>query len=143
VVQSGTPIELFEKPKHTFVGHFIGSPGMNLMPCGVKGNKAVVGGVELEAANAGAAKNGSLELGIRPEFIRFADKGLDASIVKVADIGRMRVVETRLPAGQSVKLLVPEGEEIPSSKVKLAFDPTHSFVYSNGWLAGEAGGATS
>ena len=33
VVQIGTPVELFEKPKHTFVGHFIGSPGMNLLPC--------------------------------------------------------------------------------------------------------------
>ena len=28
IVQTGTPVELFEKPKHTFVGHFIGSPGM-------------------------------------------------------------------------------------------------------------------
>ena len=27
VVQIGSPVELFEKPKHTFVGHFIGSPG--------------------------------------------------------------------------------------------------------------------
>ncbi len=26
IVQIGTPIELFERPKHTFVGHFIGSP---------------------------------------------------------------------------------------------------------------------
>ena len=33
VVQVGTPKELFEKPEHTFVGHFIGSPGMNLLPC--------------------------------------------------------------------------------------------------------------
>ena len=32
VVQVGTPKELFEKPEHTFVGHFIGSPGMNLLP---------------------------------------------------------------------------------------------------------------
>ena len=31
VVQIGTPVELFEKPRHTFVGHFIGSPGMNLL----------------------------------------------------------------------------------------------------------------
>ena len=29
VVQSGTPAELFDKPAHTFVGYFIGSPGMN------------------------------------------------------------------------------------------------------------------
>ena len=29
VVQMGTPEELFETPQHTFVGYFIGSPGMN------------------------------------------------------------------------------------------------------------------
>ncbi|MEP0508681.1 MAG: ABC transporter ATP-binding protein, partial [Aurantimonas coralicida] len=28
VVQIGTPEELFERPQHTFVGYFIGSPGM-------------------------------------------------------------------------------------------------------------------
>ena len=35
VVQAGTPVELFERPRHTFVGHFIGSPGMNVLPCAV------------------------------------------------------------------------------------------------------------
>src|SRR5690606_2597411 len=29
VMQRGTPDELFERPAHTFVGNFIGSPGMN------------------------------------------------------------------------------------------------------------------
>jgi glycerol transport system ATP-binding protein len=33
VVQIGTPEDLFERPQHTFVGHFIGSPGMNVLPC--------------------------------------------------------------------------------------------------------------
>ncbi|TIW39645.1 MAG: ABC transporter ATP-binding protein, partial [Mesorhizobium sp.] len=32
IVQIGSPAELFERPKHTFVGYFIGSPGMNVMP---------------------------------------------------------------------------------------------------------------
>ena len=36
IVQTGTPVELFEKPKHTFVGHFIGSPGMNILPCEIE-----------------------------------------------------------------------------------------------------------
>ena len=31
VVQIGTPEELFERPAHTFVGYFIGSPGMNVV----------------------------------------------------------------------------------------------------------------
>ena len=30
IVQIGTPEELFERPAHTFVGYFIGSPGMNV-----------------------------------------------------------------------------------------------------------------
>ena len=31
-VQIGTACDLFERPQHTFVGHFIGSPGMNFLP---------------------------------------------------------------------------------------------------------------
>ena len=51
VVQLGTPQELFERPAHRFVGYFIGSPGMNFLPCrleddGVRidGTDAVLGG---------------------------------------------------------------------------------------------------
>ena len=39
IVQIGTPIDLFEQPAHTFVGHFIGSPGMNILPCVVENTK--------------------------------------------------------------------------------------------------------
>src|SRR5215210_1937902 len=42
VVQTGTPEELFARPAHTFVGHFIGSPGMNVMPCRVEGATAYI-----------------------------------------------------------------------------------------------------
>ena len=40
VVQMGTPQELFETPAHTFVGYFIGSPGMNLLDAEVTGDRA-------------------------------------------------------------------------------------------------------
>jgi glycerol transport system ATP-binding protein len=42
VVQIGTPEELFETPEHTFVGYFIGSPGMNLLDAKVEGASAQV-----------------------------------------------------------------------------------------------------
>ncbi len=38
-VQIGTPAELFETPEHTFVGYFIGSPGMNLLDGKVHGTR--------------------------------------------------------------------------------------------------------
>ena len=139
VVQTGTPVELFERPMHTFVGHFIGSPGMNLLPCEVKGGKASVAGVTVKAANAEAVKEapGKLELGVRPEFVSFAKTGLPADVVKVADAGRFRIVETRA-GGTSVKLLVKEGDAIPEGSAHLAFDPAHTQVYRDGWMVGAA-----
>ncbi|MEM9840946.1 MAG: ABC transporter ATP-binding protein, partial [Pseudomonadota bacterium] len=44
VVQIGTPVELFERPAHTFVGHFIGSPGMNVLPAEVRDGGAFFAG---------------------------------------------------------------------------------------------------
>ena len=143
VVQTGTPIELFDKPRHTFVGHFIGSPGMNFLPCEVKGGKAIIGGQALSASNGTSAAKGKLELGIRPEFVTFNKTGLAVDIMKVADIGRVRVVETRLATGQSIKLVVPEGQDIPVGKAKVSFDPKRSYIYANSWLAGDKMGATS
>jgi glycerol transport system ATP-binding protein len=142
VVQSGTPIELFERPRHTFVGHFIGSPGMNLLPCEVKGGKVFVGGQMVEAANAALATGNKLELGVRPEFVSFAAKGLAAEVVRVSDIGRYRVVEARV-ANTSVKLIVPEGESIPDGKTHLAFDAAHTQVYADGWIAGDKRGVAA
>lgn len=40
VVQFGTPQELFETPAHTFVGYFIGSPGMNILDVHHHGGKS-------------------------------------------------------------------------------------------------------
>ena len=134
VVQIGTPVELFERPRHTFVGHFIGSPGMNVLACTVDGGKAVVAGQPIAAANAEAARGrDKLELGVRPEFVAFAPSGLPAQIVKVADAGRFRIVEART-AGGPVKLLVSEAEALPAGSAFLAFEPGHARVYAGGWL---------
>jgi glycerol transport system ATP-binding protein len=135
VVQIGTPVDLFERPKHTFVGHFIGSPGMNLLPCQVENGTAVFAGQAIGTLNATAYRgNGKqLELGVRPEFVRFAPQGIPVQIVKVADAGRYRIVETRHADG-TIKLLVPEGAEIPTEGAHVQFDPTHTQVYQDGWM---------
>jgi glycerol transport system ATP-binding protein len=135
IVQIGTPIELFEKPKHTFVGHFIGSPGMNVLPCKVVNGKAIVAGKTVETINAGAYRgNGKkLELGVRPEFVHFAETGIPVQIVKVADAGRFKIVETRNSEGK-INLLVREGRDIPSENVNVVFDPGHTQVYEDGWM---------
>ena len=77
VVQIGTPEELFERPAHTFVGYFIGSPGMNVLPAAVDGRTAHIGdsaitlGSQLPDIRRARQR---VELGIRPEFLRVAER---------------------------------------------------------------------
>ncbi|MGB7480020.1 MAG: ABC transporter ATP-binding protein, partial [Burkholderiaceae bacterium] len=77
VVQTGSAQALFEEPAHTFVGYFIGNPGMNLLPCTLADGAAWLGNgpdgqlaLTLPAAAAQAlAAAGQATLGIRPEFV--------------------------------------------------------------------------
>ncbi len=137
VVQTGTPEELFERPRHTFVGHFIGSPGMNVIPCTVEGGRALVEGTAFETANPlpPGTPEGVFEIGIRPEFLRLAESGVPATLNSVADAGRFRIADVTC-LGHRLKLLVPEGREIPATDLRLAFDPAHTWLYRDGWLAG-------
>ncbi|ODN71828.1 sn-glycerol-3-phosphate ABC transporter ATP-binding protein UgpC [Methylobrevis pamukkalensis] len=67
IEQSGTPMELYERPASLFVATFIGSPAMNVIPHGA-------------AVAAGLVPQGAPEatLGIRPEHMRLVE-GLAAS----------------------------------------------------------------
>jgi len=147
MVQAGTPEELFLTPNHTFVGHFIGSPGMNVIPCDIDGNgRAVLEGHVVPSANTVlAGASGRFEIGIRPEFIGIVgsgqnDIGLPATVTKLSDAGRFRIAEA-ICLGQGLKFLVPEDHPIPAGEVRLGFDPTRTNIYHNGWLAGHEGGS--
>jgi glycerol transport system ATP-binding protein len=133
VVQIGTPQELFEQPRHTFVGHFIGSPGMNVLPVAIENGKAVFAGQAISVANPPGDGDGKLELGVRPEFVRFGATGIPATITGVADAGRFRIVDVQT-AGIRIKLLVEEGTAIPSGSAHLVFDPQQTRLYRDGWL---------
>jgi glycerol transport system ATP-binding protein len=137
IVQAGTPVDLFERPNHTFVGHFIGSPGMNVLPCTVENGKAFFAGTAIETANAAAYRGDGavLELGVRPEFVSFAADGIPVDIVKVVDAGRHRIVEAA-HAGHRIKMLLPEGRPIPDGGARLRFAPERTRVYQDGWMVG-------
>ena len=134
VVQVGTPVELFEKPKHTFVGHFIGSPGMNVLPCELVGGQAIFAGAALRTASETASGDGAvLEIGVRPEFVRFDDGGFPVEIVKVDDLGRYRIVEV-VREGHSIKMIAGEDAHIPSQSPRVSFEPEHTRIYADGWV---------
>ncbi len=91
VVQMGSPEALFDRPAHTFVGHFIGSPGMNFVPVTVRGDALELAGARLPAGAGRHLPEGPLTLGIRPEYLELsapdAAGALRAVVRQVQDIG--------------------------------------------------------
>ncbi|MBX6321944.1 MAG: ABC transporter ATP-binding protein [Rhodospirillaceae bacterium] len=140
VLQVGTPQELFETPRHTFVGYFIGSPGMNLLPCRVADGAALVDGhrIALDPARAhkAAAATGRVEIGIRPQFLQLAPAaaaGVPARMVGVEDLGAFRIVTARFGA-HVVKVRVPEDQPVPADEAALVFPPQWTRLYVDGRL---------
>jgi glycerol transport system ATP-binding protein len=137
VVQIGTPVDLFERPKHTFVGHFIGSPGMNVLPCTLDGATPIFDGVPVPTAYPAPGNGGAqrLEIGVRPEFVSFAEDGIPVQIVRLSDAGHYQIVDVR-HGEHLIKLLAPEGAVLPSESAHVRFDPAHTRIYADGWMMG-------
>ncbi|QRM53330.1 ABC transporter ATP-binding protein [Sinorhizobium sp. BG8] len=135
IVQIGTPAELFEKPSHTFVGYFIGSPGMNVLPAQIDGSTVTLGtdriALDFQPKVAAGAKT---ELGIRPEFVRLGREGMHVRVSKVEDIGRQKIVRAEF-AGKPIAIVVPEDGEIPAD-ARITFDPSAINIYANSWRVG-------
>lgn len=118
-VQVGSADALFERPEHMFVGHFIGSPGMNFLPASL-----------LPKAPAQA-----VTAGIRPEYVGLARQGdegaLQGTVVQVQDIGTYwlltaRIGEATVRARLSPDTLVPP----PGAAVWLGVVGTHTCFYA-------------
>jgi len=159
VVQVGTPQELFERPAHTFVGYFIGSPGMNLLACTLEGGAAIVDGQRVPIAEAiyaraeravrdaedGAqAGRAELRIGVRPELVRRVAEGGEASVraevVQVEELGRYRIATARLGA-QIIKVRLSEEEPVAAGDALwLELPPRWTTIYVAGRAVAADGG---
>jgi multiple sugar transport system ATP-binding protein len=76
IEQVGTPREVYERPATVFVGGFLGTPAMNLLPARVEGDAIVAG--PFRVPRPGAAfdgSDGSVTLGVRPEYVGIHEVG--------------------------------------------------------------------
>ena len=138
IVQIGTPAELFERPSHTFVGYFIGSPGMNVMPVKVNGATAIVGDQTVNLPGTPKLSGQSkIELGIRPEFLRLGREGMPVTVAKVEDIGRQKIVRAQF-AGNPLSIVIPEDADIPADP-KVTFVPEGVGIFADSWRVGMEG----
>jgi glycerol transport system ATP-binding protein len=128
LVQIGTPQELFENPKHKFVGFFIGSPGMNFLTCTLDGNVARVDGAAIilddETAAMGQKTQGKLEIGIRPMYLEVhteaVQDGVPVTIKFVEDQGSFKILTVNM-AGHTLRARLAEDQPVPSKDAWLRF----------------------
>ena len=141
IVQIGTPEDLFETPQHSFVGYFIGSPGMNFLPCRLEGNLARVDDIGIpldeETAALGNKARGKMEIGIRPSYIQLRSKqekgSIPARVRTVEDQGNFKIVVLSLPE-TTLRAKVPEGTPVPEGPVWLVFPPEKLRLFADGRL---------
>lgn len=137
VVQMGTPEELFETPAHTFVGYFIGSPGMNLFDAEIRGTEAHLHGVSVPLGAGYGPMTGRTQIGVRPDYVTLSENGLPVTIKRVEDVGRHRILRAEL-AGQPLNAILPEGATLPANP-RVSFAPDKINVYADDWRV-KAGG---
>ncbi len=108
-VQVGTASELFERPRHTFVGNFIGSPGMNFLSARGTGNGIQIGPHTLAAPSPALAAIDRFTLGVRPEYVQLAAAGsagaLPAVVTQAQDIGTYWLVTARIGTAADAPVL--------------------------------------
>jgi glycerol transport system ATP-binding protein len=133
VLQVAPPARLFEQPKHTFVGYFIGSPGMNLVAAEVDGHVARVAGQTIElGARYPKLAAGSTVLGFRPDYTSLvSDGGVPVQVRRVEDLGRRRLARVAL-GPHEIFATVPPGVSIDGGgEAGLAIRQDRLFVYAN------------
>jgi glycerol transport system ATP-binding protein len=132
IVQIGAPEELFERPSHTFVGYFIGSPGMNVIPTTLDGASMRLGAYSAPLPVAPRLRGKpKLEMGVRPEYVRIGAQGIPATITRIEDAGRFRIVRAMVQ-GHSITAISPEGDELPADP-HITFDPKGVHLYADSW----------
>lgn len=133
IMQVGTPRELYENPQNVFVAQFIGSPKMNMMPCGTDGDQFTLsGGGPGPLQNA--AQSDAVQLGARPEHIEVVAPGtghcdgvvqvseyLGADYFHYVDCGDLGLLTVRT-AGSA--------EGLEGQSVGLKFDPTRLHFFN-------------
>ena len=124
VVQIGTPEALFESPAHRFVGHFIGTPGMNFLNCEWRDAPFVEGVALTTSSRQHPAAATSLMLGIRPEYVEVhrapGPNRVPATIASVQDQGTQLMVQFNV------------GERTAWGKLRSTREPPHrgpAFIY--------------
>jgi multiple sugar transport system ATP-binding protein len=140
VEQTGSPLELYDRPENLFVAGFIGSPAMNLLKGKIKlnGKPTFVtdDGLTLPLTSAPSGADGRPVIyGIRPEHLALGGSDLKAEVTVIEPTGSETQVFARLGQQKLVgvfreRVAAKPGEALPIIIPNL--DAVHLFDESSG-----------
>jgi glycerol transport system ATP-binding protein len=142
IVQFGSPRELFEDPKHTFVGYFIGSPGMNfispeLTSRGLEFEGNVMPVNQALVDHVRTLETSNIKLGIRPEFVHVwaenNDDAFEVTIQDIEDLGTYRIMSFMF-GSIPMKARLHEDQKVPVKKARVSFPEQWLKVYVDEYL---------
>jgi multiple sugar transport system ATP-binding protein len=94
LLQFATPREIYERPATSFVGAFLGTPRMNLVPARAEGDAIVAGPFRFPRPDG--VLPAALEVGIRPEHVSLGTAAERGEVIAVEPLGAETHVVVRL-----------------------------------------------
>jgi multiple sugar transport system ATP-binding protein len=136
VEQIGSPLDVYDCPKNTFVATFIGSPAMNLVRGTITANHFRTSeGIDFPIGAAPPASEGrSIICGIRPEHFKISDHGTAAEVIIVEPTGSETQIVARVGSQELVCVFRDRFFPKPGETISIIPDPRflHLFNSSNG-----------
>ena len=139
VEQSGSPLDLYDRPENLFVAGFIGSPAMNLLAGKIRVNGKpsfeTADGIVLPLSTAPANSDGKPAIyGIRPEHLSLGGNSLKANVTVVEPTGSETQVFAKLGGEEVVAVFRERHQFNPGDTVRLKPNPTlvHLFDETTG-----------
>jgi multiple sugar transport system ATP-binding protein len=139
IQQVGKPEDVYHKPTNMFVANFLGSPGMNFIPCamdsGKKTLKLDIDGRSIRLTDEVLSKTGGfsgrdMTLGVRPEDIRLTDKqdefGFPMEVTVVEELGPENIIN--LKSGERVVKALMSPDFLPKPGERFWVVPDQSRI---------------
>jgi glycerol transport system ATP-binding protein len=135
VVQVGTPEALFEAPAHRFVGHFIGSPGMNFLESQWQDASFVAGVPIITSSTQQPDPLAPLTVGIRPEYLQVhsspGPNRVPAIVTAIQDQGTQMMVQLQIGERTAWSKMRDTREQLYTGPAFAYLPPDKCALYAN------------
>ena len=127
--QTGSPLQVYDRPADTFVAHFVGSPGMNFIHGHARDGHLVADDVRLRLPTACA--DGPATLGVRPEYLHpEADGPLQGDVAAVEYGGSCRWVYVDTACGRLIMRGAHDADVAVGQRLGLNIASAHACLFA-------------